>query len=176
MNWRHIPLFIFATLATYVLHEAAHWGAGKALGYDMWVNINSAGLAEGRYQKEWHAQFVSAAGPLITLAQAIIGFVLVLKIKSVSAFAFLFAALIMRMTAMAVSLSNPNDEARVSEWLGLGPWALFVLVIAILLVMTIKAGSKLKFGWRAYLLAYICVSAAITAVVLGEPYLPRLNL
>lgn len=67
MNWRHIPLFILITIATYLLHEGGHWAMGEILGYDMWVNINSAGLARGEYRAEWHAQLVSAAGPIVTL-------------------------------------------------------------------------------------------------------------
>lgn len=175
MNWRHIPLFIIATFATYILHEGAHWVAGELLGYDLWVNINSAGLARGEYRAEWHHQIVSAAGPVFTLIQAMIAFLLVRKYKTIYAFAFVFAALMMRFVAMLVSVNSPNDEARVSEWLGLGPWTLHILVVAILLGLTVKAGRDMKFGWRAYALAYVAVSIGLTLVVMGEAYIPKFN-
>lgn len=148
---------------------------GEILGYDMWVNINSAGLARGTYASELHQQLVSIAGPFITLLQAFIAFFLVRKYKAVWAFAFLFAALMMRFVAMMVSFNNPNDEARISEWLGLGPWALYIIVVALLLALTVKAGSYMKLGWKSYGLAYLAVSIGLAIVVLGEPHLPRFN-
>lgn len=175
MNWRHIPLFIVVTIVTYLVHEGAHWLAGEMLGYDMWVNVNSAGLASGEYRSEWHQQLVSAAGPLMTLTQAVTAFVFVRKFKAISAFAILFAALMMRFVAMLVSLNNPNDEARVSEWLGLGPWTLHILIVAILLGLTLKGGAYLKLGWWSYALAYLAVSLGLAAVVMGEVYIPRFN-
>jgi len=175
MNWRHIPLFILATVVTFLLHEGAHWLTGELFGYDMWVNINSAGLARGQYSAEWHKHMISAAGPVMTILQAMIAFVLVKKYKAVAAFAFLFAALMMRVMAALVSLNSPNDEARVSEWLGLGPWSLHILVIALLLWLTLRGGSYMKLGWLAYGLAYIAVSIALAAIIIGEPFVPDFN-
>lgn len=148
---------------------------GEILGYDMWVNINSAGLARGEYRAEWHGQLVSAAGPIVTLVQAVIAFILVRKRKAIAAFGFLFAALMMRGVAMAVSLNNPNDEARISEWLGLGPWTLHILVVGILLGFTVKGGSYLKWKWQSYILAYLAISLGLAAVVMGEAFIPRFN-
>ncbi len=175
MNWRHIPLFFGATLLTFVVHEAGHWAAGELLGYDMWVNINSAGLAQGTYSAEWHRQWVSAAGPIVTLVQALVAYVLVRKRKALAAFAFVFAALMMRIMAAFVSLGNPNDEARVGEWLGVGPWTLHIVVVLFLLSLTLRAGTSLEVGWRGWLLAWLAVSLGIVGVVFGEPHLPAFN-
>jgi len=176
MNWRHIPIVIIATLITYLLHEGAHWAMGEALGYDMWMKINSVGLATGAYRAEWHGQLVGAAGPLMTIMQGLVAFVLVRRHKTITAFAFLFAAFMMRFAAMLISLKNPNDEAAVSEWLGLGPWTLHIMVVALLLFLTLQGGKALKLGWRSYGFAYVVVSLAITVIVFSEPHLPMLNL
>ncbi|PHR56285.1 MAG: hypothetical protein COA43_14090 [Robiginitomaculum sp.] len=175
MKWQYIPIFIIVTFVTFLLHEGAHWMTGEMLGYDMWMNINSCGLASGQYNTEWHKHMVSAAGPIVTIIQAIIAFVLVRKNKTIGAFAFIFTALIMRVLAMFMSLNSPNDEARVSEWLGLGQWSLHILVIAVLLGLTLKGGSYMKFRWRAYGLAYLAVSLAIAGVVMGEAFIPNFN-
>ena len=175
MKWQHIPIFVLATVLTYILHEGGHWGMGKILGYDMWIKINSVGLASGEYSAEWHRQLVGAGGPLMTIIQAIIAFIIVRKHKAISAFAFLFAAFMMRVTAMLVSIKNPNDEAGVGVWLGLGPWGLFVLVVAFLLFLTLRGGSYMKLGWRTYVFAYLIVSITITGVVFSEPHLPVFN-
>lgn len=176
MNWRHIPLFILVTIATYIVHEGAHGLTGEALGYDLWVNINSAGLMSGTYQQAWHGPLVSAAGPMITLIQGIIAFVCVRRYKSMFAFVVLFVALMMRFVAMLMSFSNPNDEARISEWLGLGTWTLHLVVVGILLALTIIAGRYLKLRWRDHGLAYVATSLGITLVVMGEGLIPNLNL
>ncbi|ANM29755.1 hypothetical protein ABI59_09460 [Acidobacteria bacterium Mor1] len=175
MAWRHIPLFFSVVVATFVIHEGGHWAAGELLGYDMWVRLNSAGLARGAFSAEWHQQFVSAAGPVVTLIQAAIAYLLVVKRKTNTAFAFVFSALMMRIMAAFVSIGNPNDEARVGEWLGVGPWTLHILVVLLLLSLTLRAGSRLELGWRDYGLAWFAVSLGIAAVVLGEPMLPTLN-
>lgn len=176
MNWRHIPIVIIATLVTYILHEGAHWAMGEALGYDMWMRVNSVGLARGEYSVEWHGQLVGAAGPLVTVMQGLVAFILVRKQKTINAFVFLFTAFMMRFVAMLISLKNPNDEAGVSEWLGLGPWTLHIIVVASLLFLTLRGGKVLKLGWRSYGFAYVVVSIATAAIVLGEPHLPVFNL
>ncbi len=175
MTWRHISIFFWFTVATYLLHEAGHWAMGEVLGYDMWVNINSAGLARGEYSPVWHKYLVAAGGPLVTVIQAVIAFVCVRRYQAIAAFAFLFAAFMMRFVAMLVSISKPNDEAAISIWLGLGPWTLHFIVVAVLLALCIKAGAYVKFTRRSYLLAYLTVSLAITIIVMGEPYLTKFN-
>ena len=149
---------------------------GETLGYDMWMKVNSVGNVKGVYSVEWHAQLVRAAGPLMTVLQGFVAFILVGKLKSKNAFAFLFAAFMVRFLAMWVSLKNPNDEAAVSEWLGLGPWTLHIIVVVLLLFLTLRGGKVLKLGWRSYGFAYLVVSIAITAIVFGEPHLPVFNL
>jgi hypothetical protein len=77
---------------------------------------------------------------------------------------------------MLMSFGNPNDEARISEWLGLGTWTLHLIIVGLLLALTLKAGTYLKLRWRDYGLAYIATSLGITLVVLGEGLIPNLNL
>jgi hypothetical protein len=176
MALRFIVLFFLAGITTFILHEGAHWLTGELLGYNMWVNINSAGLAEGEYQSGAHAQIVSISGPIFTVLQGVIAFVIVRKSKSLIAFTFLFSALMMRFIAGLMSFIIPNDEARVSEYLGLGTWTLHILVIAFLLGLTIFAGRHMKFRLRDYGLAYLVVSMVAAIIVFIEPSLPRLSL
>lgn len=176
MSLKWFFLLIIVTLATYVLHEGAHWAAGELLGYDMWVNINSAGLVSGTYKADWHSIIVSLAGPLVTILQAIIAFVILKKHRKFVLFAIIFAAFMMRFCAMMMSVFNANDEAKVSEWLGLGPWTLYGFVVIGLLLLTIKAGQYLKLRWPTYLFAYIATSIGITICVMSEAYIPNIQL
>lgn len=174
MTWRYSPIIIGAVFLTFIIHEGAHWAAGEALGYDMWVRINSAGLVEGTYSVEWHRQIVSAAGPLITLTQGLIGLMLAIAFRSKIAFTFVFSALMMRILAAFATLNNPNDEARISEWLGLGTWTLHGAVIIALAIMTIIAARQLTIGWRSYGFAYLVTSLSMAGIVMSEQHLPTL--
>ncbi len=175
MNWRYIPVFAFVTLATFVLHEGAHWAIGEALGYDMWVRVNSAGLVTGDYVNDWHRSLVSIAGPVVTIAQGVIGYILVWVRRSYAAFIVLFTALMMRVLASVVSLNNLNDEARVSEAMGMNMWVLPGVVVGSLLLLTIFAGVKLRLGWRSWIFCWIAASLCLMGVVLSEPWLPTLG-
>ena len=42
MTVKNTPVLVIVFLLTFMVHEAAHWGAGELLGYDMEVSINSA--------------------------------------------------------------------------------------------------------------------------------------
>lgn len=176
MNWRFIPAFVIAAAFTFALHEGAHFAMGEALGYDMWVRINSAGLACGAYASPLHANLVNLAGPAATLLQGVVAFAAAMAWRSRTAFAFLFMALMMRLMAAGVSLSNPNDEARIGEWLGVGPWALFAGVILILLALTAAAGRRLGLGWKSYVFGWLAASVLVAAIVFGEGLLPAFHL
>ncbi|MEQ8934381.1 MAG: hypothetical protein RIE56_01145 [Amphiplicatus sp.] len=176
MDWRSIPAFALAALFTFVFHEGAHFAMGEALGYDMWVRLNSAGLAGGAYASALHENLVSAAGPAATLLQGVVAFAAAMAWRSRTAFAFLFMALVIRFLAAGVSLFNPNDEARIGEWLGVGPWALFAAVISFLLLLAMVAGRRLDLGWKSYIFSWLVSSHLVAAVVFGEAYLPALGL
>ena len=172
MNLIYIPYFIVAVLLGFIIHEAAHYAMGTALGYEMFVSINKAGLARGGYTTDLHAQLVSIAGPLITIITAIIALWLIYARNLKAVFPYLFFALMMRVMAAGASIANPNDEARVSEWLGIGMWTLPVIVIAVLLIMTFLGARKLSLGWRSWVFSWVTVSICITAIIFTEPYWP----
>ena len=158
-------LLVIAPL-TYLVHEAAHWLTGTALGHDMSFSINGVSPA-GAITAHDHL-LISAAGPLVTLAQGIIAFLLVRSRDSVVAYGVLFFALMMRATATGVSLFHLNDEARISDALGLGPWTLPGLMVAALLALTVLASRHLRLGWKTNLGADLVSTVATTVIVMGD--------
>lgn len=156
-------VFALIALATYAIHEAAHWLAGTVLGYPVSYGINSV-IPQTPMTVTDHT-LMSAAGPLVTVALALIAFVLVMRRDSLVAYAALFFALFMRVVAAGVSLFNLNDEARISATLGLGQWTLPVAVIVMLLVPTIVASRHLKLSWKKNATAYVVSSVVSAAVV-----------
>lgn len=69
---------LLAVVFTIMIHEFTHWTMGELLGYKMRMTLNTVFPIAGKYNKDWHYPLISAVGPLITLLQAII-FYLIIK-------------------------------------------------------------------------------------------------
>src|SRR5690554_5999307 len=117
-GWGFYGLVFIAGFVTFAVHEGGHWLAALLLGHEAYFGLNSAG-ARGAVGAADHA-IISAAGPAVTVIQALIALWLVQARASAAAWVFLFWAAFMRLMATVVSLFNPNDEARISDWLGWG--------------------------------------------------------
>ena len=163
-GWNFYLVLLAAMGLSFVMHEAAHWAAGRALGYDMRMSLNGAAPIGG-FRDSADAAWVSAAGPAFTLLQAMLAFAVVRMRRSLPAYAFLFAACFMRFAAAAVSVVHPNDEARLSLAWGWGTWTLPVVMVCVLLALTVSAARQLGLGWRTHVLCYLLCSAATAAIV-----------
>lgn len=108
-----------AALVTALLHELGHWAAGTLLGNEMTLSLNAARVV-GEYRAGWHEHLVSAAGPLVTIIQAGIFYALITKNARSTLMPFLLTAFVYRAMAAGMNVVNPNDEGRLSLWLGLG--------------------------------------------------------
>ena len=155
--------FALIALGTYLIHEAAHWIVGASLGYPVSYGINS--VIPGAPMTPIDHMLMSAAGPAVTVVTALIGFYFVMRRESLIGYAALYFALFMRVIAAGVSVFNLNDEARISEMLGFGPWLLPSFVVIALLVPTVIASRHLRLSWKVNILAYVVSSLVATAVV-----------
>ncbi|VXB63013.1 conserved membrane hypothetical protein [Massilia sp. 9I] len=156
--WLVVVFFI-----TNLLHEGAHWLMGTAFGFDMQYGLNIV-----RYlspAEPWQRMMCDAAGPVLTILQALVAYALVQRKASTIAFAFLYTAMFSRLTAGLVSFLHPNDEARVSMYFGLGKWTLPVLVAGGLIVLVVKASKRLGLNWKDQVLCYLVASLAVSAIV-----------
>lgn len=157
-------VFALIAVATYLIHEAAHWLTGAALGYPVSYGVNS--VIPGAPMTEADHILMSAAGPAVTVLIALVAFALVLSRRSLTAYGVLYFAFFMRAVAMGVSLFNPNDEARISELMGWGMWTLPALVVIPLLLLTVVASRTLRLSWKVNALLYV-VSSIVAAGVVG---------
>lgn len=157
-------LLLFAVLiATFLVHEFAHWAMGIALGHEMVATLNAVSPVGA--VSRGHLLLIAAAGPLVTVAQGIAGFWMVRRSRSHAGFALLYAAFFMRLLAAGVSVFNPNDEAKISQLLGLGAWTLPALVVGGLFWLVVMASRALRLTFRDQLLYYVVASLAVTLVV-----------
>ena len=69
---------------------------------------------------------------------------------------------------MGVSLFHLNDEARISDALGLGPGTLPGLMVTVLMALTVIASRHLRLGWKTNLGAYLVSTIATTVIVMGD--------
>lgn len=156
-------LLFFVGLGTFFVHELAHWIAGVALGYEMLATPNHVwskspiGTLDGA--------LISSAGPLITIAQALVGFLLVAKRGSKIGFALLYMAFFMRAVAAGISIFNPNDEARVSQMLGLGTWTIPLIVVISLFALLFSASVQMNLRTRDQLFCYLVASVVVSLIV-----------
>ncbi|MEJ6788784.1 hypothetical protein BrevBR_04475 [Brevundimonas sp. BR2-1] len=164
-------LVFIAGFITFALHEGGHWLAAILLGHEAYFGLNSAG-ARGAVSAADHA-IISAAGPAVTVAQALIALALVQARGSAVGWIFLFQAAFMRLMATVISLFNPNDEARISEWLGWGPWILPVIVTAGLFALLAVGVQRLNVSWKTLALSWVVASVAVSAVVGLDMIMPR---
>ncbi len=155
-----------------VLHELGHLAAAKALGYEAIIRLNSVSVIGGTHSVR-DAIIIDAAGPLVTLVIAAIGLAMAHRPGGLGA-TIVFAALMMRILATAVSIGNPNDEARISSVLGLGMWTLPALVVAILLWMMVLVARRSETGPKWFAVSWIGASIGFTGVVFGERFLPAI--
>jgi hypothetical protein len=164
-------LVFVAGVITFALHEGGHWLAAVLLGHDAHYGLNSAG-AVGAVSAADHA-LISAAGPALTVLQALIALWLVQTRASAAAWIFLFWAAFMRLLATVVSLFHANDEARISAWLGWGAWTLPVIVTAGLLVLLAVGSRRLRVSWKTLALSWVVASVAVSAVIGLDMLIPR---
>ncbi|NHK29361.1 hypothetical protein FF098_015695 [Parvularcula flava] len=171
MTLKDMPVFVIIIILTFIVHEAGHWLVGQSMGYDMYLSINRVG-AVGDTPSAMEAMWIKAGGPLVTLAQGIIGFALVWVARSRLAFLVVFAAFFMRLLAAGISFINPNDEAAIGAALGLPVWLVPGLAVAFLFLLAVLATRRMQFGWRTWLLCWIVGSIVTTGIVFGDDYIP----
>lgn len=168
LDARFYSLLFLVGILTFLVHEFSHWIMGTSLGHEMLASPNRV-WSKGPISPT-HGMLVSAAGPAITIVQGLIGFWLVRSRASLVGFAMLYMAFFSRLLAAAVSVLNPNDEARISAQLGIGTWTLPILVVAGLFALVYLASRHLKLSLRQQFFCYVTASIAVTLVV-GADYL-----
>lgn len=161
-------VLVLATLLTTVVHETAHWAMGMALGHDMAMSFNEAYVVSEAGVPIRDAMLITAAGPVITILQALAAYALIRGRGLRLAYAFLFVAWFMRFAAAFVSLFHPNDEARLSIELFGGMWWLPAVVVPGLLVLLWSASRRLGMSWKTNLACYLVCSVMTSLIVFGD--------
>ena len=164
---KYVLIILVAVFFSFAAHEASHWLAGEMIGYDMTMTMNTAyPLGVDDFEQEWHGMVISAAGPLFTIFQAVAIYTLMRRRKRISLYPFLVVPFVMRLIAMAVGFRNPNDEARISDYLGLSIWTLPALVCLFLFYLVYKTSQRYELDLKFQAITFVCTLLFSSIVIL----------
>ena len=166
----YILVFVIAVFFSWIGHEFAHWITGEYLGYKMAMTLNSSYPVGGFYSSDLHYQIVSAAGPIFTLIEAVLIFVLMMNKKRVYLYPILFTCFYLRFLATILSFRKPNDEARISAAVGFGKFTLPLLMTGILFLLVLKISKTYKFNLKFNLTNLGLVILFSSIIILADMY------
>jgi len=166
----YILLAAFAVLSSWLLHEFAHYVVGTILGNKMVMSLNTVYPVSGHYLHDSDHLRVSAAGPVITMLEAVVIFLVMRKRNKIHLYPFLFVCFYMRLLAMIISLTNINDEARISKALGIGTFNLPLLVNGVLLYLLWKISKQYAFSTKFNLLNLLLIVFFSSIIILADQF------
>ncbi|MEP7237032.1 MAG: hypothetical protein ABI685_04175 [Ferruginibacter sp.] len=170
INFKYILITAIAVFLSFELHELCHFFTGEFLGNKMAMTLNSAYPLNGFYLKESHYTLVSAAGPIFTIIQAIIFYFFLKKYNNYYLYPWLLIPFFMRFAAMVLSFRRPNDEARISNYLGLGTFTLPLIVSVFLFFLVFKINQKHNYTKRFNLITLLLILCFYSTIILADKY------
>ena len=91
---------------------------------------------------------VSIAGPAFTILLAIIFLLIIEKYKTLYAYPVVFFQAFLRFCSLVFGGFAKQDEARISEILGIGTYTFAIIVLLILFVILFRASRILKVSFK----------------------------
>ncbi|WKV14040.1 hypothetical protein [Marivirga harenae] len=159
-NLKYILYSLLAVVFTFLIHEFSHWMMGELLGYEMRMTLNTAYPEIRKYYHDWHFQLISSVGPIISLVQAIIFYLLLKKYSNYNLYPFLFTCFYMAVLSGALSFigKNPNDLGRIGIYLNIGSATLHIFYIIINFLLVYFISKKQHYGWKFNLITYLIIT------------------
>ena len=160
-----------AVIFTWTIHEFAHWLTSEVLGYETIMRLNGTSPANGESVNDWHKLFISASGPIVTILQGLIAFI-ILKNQTWNKFVypFLFTAFYMRLLAGFINFINLNDEGRIGAFLEIGTFTLPLIVSGLLFFMVYKITKKFNLDWKFQLWTTFIVMVVSSILILSDQF------
>jgi hypothetical protein len=165
---RYVLVTLLATLFTWEVHELAHWLTGELLGNDMVMTLNTGYPEAGQYKHERNAILIDAAGPFITVLQAVVVYMLIKKGRSLNLLPLLLAPFYMRTLAAFFNLINLNDEGRISKALGIGTFTLPIIVALVLFYMVYDAMKARRLPLRIIFVSLLIILVTSSILILSD--------
>ena len=162
-------------ILTWLLHEFSHWAMSESLGYDTAMTLNSTYPIHAVWAEK-HQIIISALGPIITLVQALVVFLLLKKNHwNKYLYPLLFTPFYMRLLACFMNWINPNDEGRISASLGLGLFTLPIIISTLLFYLVFTTSRNHHLKWQFQVFTIFIVMNISSVLILSDQYL-RVNI
>lgn len=149
INWKVIILFIPIAFMTYIFHEFGHWIFGEFSGNDMTLSLNNSAPESGYFSDDSDALWSAIGGPLFTIIQAFIFFVITWITKSVYAYSIVFFAVFSRFFSIILGGINLQDEARIAALLDTDKYSVALIVLTILFLILWRSNRRMKLDTKA---------------------------
>ena len=172
ITFKYILTATVAVLFTWIIHEFAHWSTSEMFGYETVMKLNGTYAVDGEQEIPWHSAIISASGPIITILQGLIIFLLLRSGNwNKYLYPFLFVAFYMRFLAGLMNFINLNDEGRIGVFLEIGTFTLPIIVSGLLFIMVYKISKKHSLNWKFQLWTTIIVMTASSILILSDQFL-----
>ncbi len=169
VNWSYVLVIFAVVLGTWLVHEFAHWAMGEVLGHPSTLRLNGTSFLDSEKVSDIDKTLVSAAGPVITLIQGLIIFLILRRQQwNKYLYSILFTAFFMRFLAGVMNFIEANDEGRISKFLGLGLFTVPILVAGLLFYWVFQISRKHELGWRFQLGTSLWVLLASSLLIMAD--------
>lgn len=170
ITFKYIANVVFAVILTWFVHEFAHWLTSELLGYEAVMQLNGVRPQYGVYPTEHHQVIISISGPIITILQGMLFYFMLKKRWNKYLYPLLFTPFYMRFFAGAMNFLNPNDEARVGQYLGIGTHTLSIIVSIFLFALVYIISKKHKLGLKFQLWTIVTIIVMSWLIILTDQY------
>jgi hypothetical protein len=165
IDLKYILLLFTAVFASTIFHEYAHWSIGEVLGNKMIATLNGTNPVAGDYINEWNRNYITLAGPLFTVLQAILFYFLIKKYRKIELYPFLLFPFVMRFFAGLANFLEANDEGRLGLSLGIGLFTISILVCSFLFSLVYKTSKEMKIGLKLNVISFFLCSLFLLFLV-----------
>lgn len=168
---RYILGGIFAVMFTWGIHEFVHWLTAELMGYETIMRLNGTSTVGEKKPSDLQAAIISISAPIITLLQGLV-FYIYLRSKGWNKYIYqlVFTTFYMRLFAGLLNFIEPNDEARVGQFLGIGTFTISIILSAVLFFMVYKVSSKYNLNWKFQLWTAIIILIASWTLILSDQF------
>lgn len=155
INLKYIFIVFIAVFASTIFHELAHWSIGEILGNKMTATLNATNPVSGELLHEWNRNYITIAGPLFTVLQAILFYFLIIKYKKIELYPFVLFPFVMRLAAGLANFLSANDEGRLGLSFGIGLFTISIFVCSFLFYLVYKTTKEQKISIKFSIISFI---------------------
>ena len=144
-----ILLIVPITFCTYLFHEFGHWTLGELTGNEMTMSLNNSARKNGHFINEFHALLSAIEGPLFTILQAFIFWIVTKMTKSIYAFSVVFVAVFSRFFTVVLGGFRLQDEWGIASLLQVNEYLIAFIVLLILFMLLWGSSRIMKLNLKA---------------------------